>query len=163
MSHGHNSLNEMPSGFPNWAITIAGSLFVAVFFLFAGISWRGPGHCKEACATECHGGHGAAHGKKDACCAGDAKAHGDHKCDEKCMKDGKCMHTAEGNHKCDEKCMKDGKCTHHHGEAAACSHKCDETCMKDGKCTHKCDESCKKEAAASGEAGTEKKKEEAHH
>ena len=147
MGHGHNNLNEMPSGVRNWGVTIAGALVIGILFLFVGTSWKGPGadNCCEkdghACKMEAGHGHGDA-----ACCKGDAKAaHGDAK--------------AACDHKCGEACEKAGKCTHactaecKHGDAkAACDHKCGEACEKAGKCTHECTAECKHTGASHQEA-----------
>lgn len=158
MGHGHNNLNDMPSGLRNWGITIAGAIGVGVLFLFAGIGWTGPGNnecCgdEHACKTEAQ-----AHGGK-ACCGHDAKAAHGHDAGTKTA----CTHT------CGEECHKAGKCTHACTEACkagaadhakACGHACGEECHKAGKCTHECTAECKEGHAHATD--TAKKAEPAH-
>lgn len=119
MGHGHNNLNDMPSGLRNWGITIAGAVAIGILFLFVGTSWTGPGNddcCGEqTCETDAHG--------KEACCKGEAKgAHG-----EKAA------------------CCEGDKAAH--ADAKACAHACGEECHKAGKCTHECAAECKDDHA----------------
>lgn len=156
MGHGHNNLNDMPSGLRNWGITIAGAVAIGILFLFVGTSWTGPGN-HECCGDEqtCEAG---AHGEKGACCKGEAKgghgdaacckggAHGDakacaHTCGEECHKAGKCTHT------CTDACKAGAK-----GDAKACGHVCGEECHKAGKCTHECTAECKAGHAHGGDS-----------
>lgn len=156
MGHGHNTQNDMPSGFMNWPITIGGSILIAVVFLFVGISWRGPAACCEkSCKTECHGKAGG-HGK-EACCKPGEGGHNaaacGHTCGEECHKAGKCTHQCSA------------ECKHHEG-AAACGHVCGEECHKAGKCTHQCGAECKHHEGADTAKATQtapEQKQEAGH